>query len=180
MKLFTGYDDDPKARALIKAKTAIHCTDDSLTVQADAKATDINLIMKNYHRTGQLPPVQRLPSYGDFDSISDFREALHVVRDAEAQFMMLPAEVRARFDNDAVKFVEFCDDDRNHLELLDMGVLDPKLEGEIRAKLQKVQEVKEQPTGGNARAASRGAAAARTGRNQPALQGGDPEGGEDH
>lgn len=148
MKLFTGYGDDPKARAAVKAGCAIKCEDDSLTVQSDRESSDINFIMRNYHRTGQLPPVSRLPSFGDFDGVADFREALEVVREAEHQFMQLPAQVRARFDNDAVQFVEFCDNPSNLPELVGLGILDPTLEGEIRARIAKAQEVKENPTDG--------------------------------
>lgn len=122
MKFFTGYDD-VKARKVVKEACGLKCLDDSRTVQADARDADINVIMSRYQKTGQLPPLARLPSYGDFDQVSDFRTALELVRQGEHQFMQLPAAVRARFDNDPAAFSEFASDPGNHLELVELGVV---------------------------------------------------------
>lgn len=174
MKLWTGYEPAAE-REKLGMSVALKCEDDSLTVQADAKATDINFIMKNYQRTGQLPPISRLPSFGDFDTVSDFRTALDLVREAQDQFMLLPAEVRARFDNDAVKFVEFCDVPENLPQLVGLGILDDSLETEIRTRQQRFDAEQDKNRAKSADSASAGA-----GRSQPARKGGAPDGGTDH
>lgn len=150
MKLFTGYED-AAVREKRSLESGFACVGDSLTVQADAKDADINVIMERYARTGQVPGVSRLPSYGDFDGITDYRQAIEAVRSAEGLFMSLPAKVRARFDNDAGAFVEFCDVPENRLELADLGLLTKEAERAVR---EEVAKVKEKPTSGDSAVAA--------------------------
>jgi len=143
-KLFTGYEPGKDWKKHSSA-CAFVPKGDSLTVQADSRDADINVIMERYARTGQVPGLSRLPRYGDFDGISDYREAIHAVRDAEDLFMRLPAKVRSRFDNDAGSFVEFCEDRKNRLELAELGLLAPEVADAVRKENAKV---KENPTDG--------------------------------
>lgn len=90
-------------------ETAIAPGGKSLTVQADTPGTDINLIVKRYQSTGELP-LRNLPPFGDeFAEIEDFKDALTLVRRAEEAFMQQPADVRANFDNDPAKYVAYCE-----------------------------------------------------------------------
>lgn len=139
MKHFTG------ALRVLKPLDGYQCSGDSLTVQSQAKDSDINVIMDRYLKTGQLPPVSRVPTYGDFDGISDYREAMEVVRAAQEQFMALPAKVRARFENDPHQFIEFCSDARNVAELSELGLLST----EAKVAYEKSREVKAKPTDGS-------------------------------
>lgn len=100
----------------------LKCLDVTRTVQNTGAQTDINEIVKRFGITGQLPVPSRLPTYGDFDQISDYQTALHAVMSAENAFMALPAEVRTRFKNDPQLFVEFASDERNNDELVKMGL----------------------------------------------------------
>lgn len=86
---------------------------------------DINTIVRRFGLTGEMPVSARMPSYGDFTGISDYREALHAVRDAEASFMELPAPVRERFRNDPALFVDFCLDPSNLEEARKLGLAKP-------------------------------------------------------
>lgn len=141
MKFHTGFEDVKERKAFSRA-AAFTPSGDSKTVQADAKDADINVIMERYARTGNFPGLTSLPSYGDFDGVSDFREALHVVRDAEQSFMQLPAKVRAQFDNDAVRFVEYCDQASDE-DLVARGILNKEV-----LRREESEEVKQEPTSG--------------------------------
>lgn len=96
----------------------------SLTVQDQAHEADINTIVKRFGLTGQLPSNLRMPSYGDFEGVSSYQDALHAIRAAEASFMSLPGVLRARFDNDPALFVEFCSDPRNRDEAVKLGLIE--------------------------------------------------------
>lgn len=116
------YDVD-----LASVETGLMCEADSLTVQADAAETDINLIVKRFGVTGTLPQGVRLPSYEDFTGqIFDFRSAQEVLMAARDEFMKLPPGVRARFANDPQEFLEFCEDKANLPELRQMGLAKPE------------------------------------------------------
>lgn len=171
MKFITGFED-AKERSKLSDLAGFACVGDSMTVQADAVDADINVIMDKYARTGQLPPIKRLPSYGDFDGITDYREAIHAVRDAEELFMQLPAKVRSRFENDPGQFLEFCDTPANRLELAELGLLTKEAADAIRKE---AEEVKPQPTDGDR---TRAPTAARTGGARKAAGAGEGAGGE--
>jgi len=98
-------------------QTALECKDATKTVQSSLEETDINTIVRRFALTGQLPTDIRPPQYGDFDEITDYHTALNRVRAAQTQFDRLPADLRARFQNDAGAFVDFCLDPNNQNEL---------------------------------------------------------------
>ena len=100
----------------------------SLTQQSQAEETDINGIVKRFRVTGILPEGVRRPTYGDFDGISDFRTAMEAMMSAERSFMAMPSDVRARFDNDPQKFVDFCSNEANLEEMRKLGLAVPKKE----------------------------------------------------
>lgn len=116
----------------VSEETGLFCDDESLTQQSQAEEADINTIVRRFGLTGHLPQAVVMPVYGDFDVVSDYREALEQVRAADAAFMLMPADVRARFDNDAGAFVDFCSDDRNIDEARKMGLI-PAVEAVIVA-----------------------------------------------
>lgn len=95
------------------------------TIQSQKEEADINTIVKNFGVTGQLPSNVRVPSYGDFMVVDDYRTAIEAIRSAEASFLAMPAEFRARLENDPQKFVEFCMDTRNLDEMRKLGLAVP-------------------------------------------------------
>lgn len=107
----------------------------SLTKQADAEGADINNIVRRYLQTGVAPGYQGDPMYGDFSDVHDFRAALEIVAEANAQFAGLEANVRARFDNDPAKFLEFVNNPNNGDELVKMGL------AEVRKKEESEREI---------------------------------------
>lgn len=98
----------------------------SLTVQSQKDEADINVLVKRFGITGQMPQNVHAPIYGDFTGISDYRTALEAVREAEESFNAMPADVRARFGNDPQKFVEFCSNEDNLDEMKKMGLTKPE------------------------------------------------------
>lgn len=108
-------------------EAGLKCEDESLTLQSQAQDADINVIVRRFGVTGELPNGLRVPVYGNFEGVSDYREALDLVREADQAFMSLPADVRRRFGNDAGSFVDFASNPDNLEELRKMG-LAPKAE----------------------------------------------------
>lgn len=115
----------PKIRAERQAESAISFSDPSKAVQSEKDDADINVIVKRFGLTGKLPTAINLPSYGDFDTISDFRTALDIVSAAESEFLKVPADIRARFDHDPGQFLAFVENPENLDELRKLGLAKP-------------------------------------------------------
>lgn len=104
----------------------LECRDPSLAKQSFAEEVDINTIVRRFGLTGQLPENVRMPTYGDFTGLSDFRDAMNAVVAARESFDLMPAAVRARFHNDPAEFVDFCSDSKNQDEALSLGLIAPE------------------------------------------------------
>lgn len=123
MKLKMSYDDFmPESDA-----TGLDCSvEPSLTKQAFAEECDINTIVRRFGITGQLPENVRMPTYGDYTGVVDFKTAMDAMALARESFEAMPAHVRERFDNDTQKFVEFCSDEKNRDEAISLGLVPAK------------------------------------------------------
>jgi len=97
----------------------------SRTLQSDAESCDINLILERAARAGGLVENGngRTPMYGDFTNLPNYADALQIVMDAEESFMSLDAKMRARFDNDPQKLLEFVSDASNRDEAIALGLV---------------------------------------------------------
>lgn len=128
--ILEGYEmKRPKVLSSLNIDRAEHakryglaCKDPSLARQDQKDEADINRILELFGVTGVLPVSVRLPEYGDFDGISDYREAIEAVRAAEAAFAAVPAKLRDRLQNNPQKFLEFCADPANLPELRELGL----------------------------------------------------------
>jgi len=98
------------------------CEDPSLAVQSQAEEANINTIVRNFGVTGRLPQCLRLPEYGDFSGVDDYRSAIEAVRLAESEFLKIPAKIRAEFDNDPGAFAAYCSDSSNLPQLREWGL----------------------------------------------------------
>lgn len=100
----------------------------SRTRQEFAADCDINTLMAQYERTGVVSHVNpREPMFVDLSTIPyDLQDALAIFASAEASFMSLPAQARASFDNDAMKFVEFAEKPENLPKLREWGLAPPE------------------------------------------------------
>lgn len=103
--------------------SALSCQDPSLAQQHAKEECDINTIVRRFGLTGELPNNVRMPEYGDFTAATDYHTAMNAVIAANESFMTLPADVRARFNNDPGAFVDFCSDDKNRAEAEKLGLV---------------------------------------------------------
>lgn len=92
---------------------------DNPVQQQFKQETDINWIVKNY----QIPntPVD-LSQYGDFSDPITYQSAMNILATADQQFMLLSPEIRARFENDPQKMLEFVANPENSKDLIKMGL----------------------------------------------------------
>jgi len=93
------------------------------TQQHFANEVNINQIMKKAMQTGVMPQISQSPLYGDFSTITNYQDALNMVRDAEDQFMMLPAIVRDRFANNPQQLLNFVGNPENREEAVKLGLI---------------------------------------------------------
>ncbi|WNK14720.1 MAG: internal scaffolding protein [Microvirus sp.] len=117
MKFQSAYSDPYRDSDLA-------CADPSLAQQQFKEDADLNVMLERFKITGQMPQGLKMPSYGDFTHVGDYRSALDAVREARDQFMALPAKTRAYFENDPQKLIEFLADDKNRDEAQRLGLLD--------------------------------------------------------
>lgn len=81
--------------------------EESKVWQASKDETDVNVIMANYARTGNLTHTNnRPPMYGDFSQEVDLQTAFKIVENAKLGFNQMPPEARFLAGNDPVRFVQ--------------------------------------------------------------------------
>lgn len=113
-----NYDMDKESEL-----TGLMCMDETRAQQQFKDESDINTIVKRFGLTGELPDDFKAPVSGDFTNIMDFQSAMNAIRAAEESFMEMPAEMRARFNNDPQRLIEFLDNGDNRDEALKMGII---------------------------------------------------------
>jgi len=94
-----------------------------MTRQSDLDASDINVMMKRYEKTGVLPVGSLDAVFADVSTIGCYQEALERIRVAEGAFLELSPGIRERFANDPVLFLDFASRPENRAELGSLGVL---------------------------------------------------------
>jgi len=110
--------------ALVSQETGLACQDPSLAQQHMKDECDINVIVERFGVTGSLPVKSIEPSYGDFSGVSDYHTALNKIKAAEAEFMALPAKLRAKFDHDPNALLNFLENEANRDEAIELGLID--------------------------------------------------------
>ena len=104
------------------------------TQQHFAENADINNVMSRYRRTGVLSTSDglvrptRKAIFGDFSDGLDYKERLDSVKLAIDEFTRLPAKVRAEFDNDPAKMLDFLADESNRERAVELGLVDKAVE----------------------------------------------------
>lgn len=114
-----NYDMDK-----VSDQTGLKCEDKSLAQQHMKDECDINVIVERFGVTGQLPVRAIEPSYGDFSGVTDYHTALSKIKAAEAEFMALPAKLRAKFDHDPNALLNFLENEANRDEAIELGLID--------------------------------------------------------
>lgn len=116
----TGFNYD---RDQVSIETGLLCEDDSLAIQSAEEESNINTIVRRFGLTGELPSDLAIPQTGDFTNIPDFHTAMNMVRQAQEEFLRVPAEIRARFSNDPQLLMDFVSDANNFDEAKRLGLL---------------------------------------------------------
>lgn len=99
----------------------------SLTDQSQAKEADINEIIRKFERTGQITHLAKNRGiYADLSMLTDLQTAMEEVKFAEEAFMTIPADIRAKFDNDPTKLISFLANPANDDEAIKLGFKEPK------------------------------------------------------
>jgi len=110
-------------------ESGLLCEDPSRTSQQFKDECDINHIVELFTRSPEeLFNQQRsTPQYGDFTTFpNDYHAAMNQVKAADAAFLQLPASLRAQFDNDPQKLLDFVGDDRNLAKAVELGIVPPQ------------------------------------------------------
>jgi hypothetical protein len=114
----------------------------SLTDQSDKNSCDVNVMMKQYAKTGMLPSFSsKEPVYADVSEIPDFLTAHKLMQEANYLFLELPAEVRALMDHDPSRLGEFVKDPKNKEVCEEYGLIKKEKEPPYRES----QPKKKQP-----------------------------------
>ena len=100
----------------------------TMTHQSFAKDADINNIMAKYAVSGVLvDPLNvdsgRQPRFGDFSDLVDYPTMVSRINQAQADFMTLPSDVRAKFSNSVEECLNFIAEPSNVREAVAMGLL---------------------------------------------------------
>lgn len=98
-------------------------TQESLAKQEFKEQVDIHNIIRKYKATGQITHLNRTPAKYGYATGRDFAEAMNIVVTAQESFQAMPAELRARFNNDPGAFLDFVDDPDNADKLADLGLI---------------------------------------------------------
>lgn len=138
VRLLRAYDASE-----VSERTGIDTGTESLTQQQFAEEADVNTIVRRFGLM-PIPGAMGVEGvYGDFSGITDYDSAVDAIRKAEEGFMSLPAELRAKFQNDPGLLLEFMrtakEDDIDSLNKA--PVVEPPAEDRIaEAILRKVEE----------------------------------------
>lgn len=117
------------------------CAGESRTKQSFKNECDINRILRQFYRTGLVSHVsKRQGYYGDFIGAGTYHDALNLIHEARDMFLELPAKIRAEFDNDPAKFLDFVHDPENEEQMREMGLLNAKAEKPVQEQIKETEE----------------------------------------
>lgn len=98
----------------------------SMTSQAMADEADINKIVARVIKGQTVMAPDGEPFYGDVSEFGGLQEAIIKVQEADELFMQVSAEIREKFDNDPVKFIDFLANPDNMDEGRKLGLIKDK------------------------------------------------------
>lgn len=103
-------------------KVVKHFEGESLTKQSFKAECDINRVMAKYRQTGLIPQVVgQQASFVDVPSMT-YHEAQNALARANQGFAALPSEIRKRFGNSPMAFLEFMENPENIPEMVKLGL----------------------------------------------------------
>lgn len=110
---------------------------------------DVNNVIKSFKPHQMMAMLQQnlnAGNYADLPEAYDFQEALHLIKDAERQFMTIPAKVRDRFGQDPAQFLAFINNPANLDEARSLGLANP---APVTPPPVRVEMVSPAPAGGD-------------------------------
>lgn len=100
--------------------------DEEVTKQSFRDECDINRIVKQYQMTGVVRHLNLAAAqYADVSGLTDYADALQMVRRAEELFMELPAKARKIFNHDPAQFLDAAHDPEKRALLVEAGLIPP-------------------------------------------------------
>lgn len=109
-----------------KLQVQLLCTTAGRTKQAFKDECDVNVIIKRFLKTGIMDFANKnQPRYGDCTGL-EYTQAMQTVAAAKSLFMEMPPHLRARFDNEPAKFLDFVQNEKNRDEARELGLLKPE------------------------------------------------------
>lgn len=114
---WTGLVADPVTGELVR--------EPSMTKQSFIAECDINNIVREFSPAAMAEmTLINLQSgrFQDLPDAGDYQQYLETLRATDASFALLPAKIRARFDNDPAQFLEFFNDPANQEEAIKLGL----------------------------------------------------------
>lgn len=98
----------------------VHLIDDNLLTQQQFRdECDMNSIVARANRGIAPSRVNRgTPQYGDFSNVPDIAASYNIVKNAEAAFMKLPAQLRLELDNNPANVNQITKDQLQRYKLL--------------------------------------------------------------
>ncbi len=99
----------------------------SLTKQNFKDECNVHNILEKHKRVGVMKVNKGYenPMYDDFTQVPDYQEAQNIIIKAEEQFDSLPATIREKFQNDPSLFLEFCTNENNLDQMIELGLRAP-------------------------------------------------------
>lgn len=100
----------------------------SMTKQEFQFECDVNNVIKSFKPHQMMQALQQNLNAGNYADLPDsveFQDALHMIKEAERQFLTVPAKVRDRFGQDPAQFLAFMQDSRNLDEARALGLATP-------------------------------------------------------
>ena len=105
-------------------ESGLSCPEPTLAQQHMKEECDINVILRKFNITGELPVIDVLAEYGDFSGFGDYHALMNEIKHADEAFNALPIDLRSRFNHDPAQLVEFCNNDSNRDEAIKLGLID--------------------------------------------------------
>lgn len=104
-----------------RVKTRAH-DDKLLTEQSHKQSCDIHTIMRKYEKTGMVTHLANYSGqYMDMASAPDFQTAQTILAETRSMFETIPARIRADFDNDPGRFLDFIQNRHNREAIANYG-----------------------------------------------------------
>jgi phage internal scaffolding protein len=119
----TPYNYDLKQASI---DSGLSCPEPSLAKQEFRDECDINRIMMQFGKTGELPQIAGAV-FGDFNSTQTYHEMQNTLIEAQNAFKTLPASVRKEFNNDPGAVIDFLNDPANRDKAIELGLVDGKI-----------------------------------------------------